>query len=305
MTAWEEVAAGIFRRRYQPYDVSVCVVRGTGGLLVCDTRSSHRQADEILADLRELGTLPVRWVVNTHAHFDHSFGNARFGPGSDLGAPIYGHERVPAHLDAYERPMLAELIAAGEEPAGEWREIVITPPTVLVGEKMTLDLGGTAAELLHLGRGHTDNDLLVHLPASGVWLTGDLVEESGPPVYGSGSFPLDWPATIGRLRAALRDGDVLVPGHGAVVGAAFLAAQHEQLAAVAALIIELHAAGVPVEHAEAEAGDRWPFPEGMPGAGLAAAARDGYRVLARMDTQPSGDTPDPDGPEPPAGLRLS
>ena len=146
MTAWEEVAADVFRRRYQPHDVSVCVVRADGGLLVCDTRASHRQADEILADLAELGTLPVRWVVNTHAHFDHSFGNARFGPDSDLGAPIYAHERVPAHLDTYERPMLAELIAAGEEPREEWAEIVITPPTVLVGEAMTLDLGGTTAE---------------------------------------------------------------------------------------------------------------------------------------------------------------
>jgi glyoxylase-like metal-dependent hydrolase (beta-lactamase superfamily II) len=284
VTAWEEVADGVFRRRYQPHDVSVCVVRGTAGLLVCDTRCSHRQADEIRADLRELGMLPVRWVVNTHAHFDHSFGNARFGPDSDVGAPIYGHERVPAHLDAYERPMLAEAIAAGEEPAGEWREIVITPPTVLVGEQMMLDLGGTAAELLHLGRGHTDNDLLVHLPACGVWLVGDLVEESGPPVYGSGSFPLDWPATIGRLRAALREGDVMVPGHGAVVDAAFLAAQHEQLAAAAALIRELHAAGVPAEQAEAEAGARWPFPEGLPGAGFAAAVRDGYKVLAQGST---------------------
>jgi glyoxylase-like metal-dependent hydrolase (beta-lactamase superfamily II) len=120
----------------------------------------------------------------------------------------------------------------------------------------------------------------VHLPASGVWLTGDLVEESGPPVYGSGSFPLDWPATIGRLRAALREGDILVPGHGAVAGAAFLAAQHEQLAAAAALIVELHTAGVPAEHAEAEAGDRWPFPEGLLDAGLAAAIRDGYAQLA-------------------------
>jgi glyoxylase-like metal-dependent hydrolase (beta-lactamase superfamily II) len=280
VTAWEEVADGVFRRRYQPHDVSVCVVRGSGGLLVCDTRSSHRQADEIRADLKALGTEPVRWVVNTHAHFDHSFGNARFGPESDLGAPIYGHELVPAHLDAYERPMLAGLIAAGEEPVAEWGEIVITPPTVVVGEQMTLDLGGTAARLRHLGRGHTDNDLLVHLPASGVWLAGDLVEESGPPVYGSGSFPLDWPGTIARLRAELRAGDVLVPGHGAVVDAAFLAAQHEQLAAAAALVRELYAAGVPAERAEAEAGDRWPFPEGLPGAGLAAAARDGYRQLA-------------------------
>ena len=280
MTSWEEVADGVFRRRYQPYDVSVCVVRAASGLLICDTRSSHRQADEIRADLKELGTQPVRWVVNTHAHFDHSFGNARFGPDSDLGAPIYAHERVPPHLDTYERPMLAKLIEAGEEPVDEWGEIVITPPTVLVGDAMTLDLAGTKAELLHLGRGHTDNDLLVHLPASGVRLTGDLVEESGPPVYGSGSFPLDWPVTIARLQAALRDGDVLVPGHGAVVDAAFLAAQHEQLVAAAALIVELHAAGVPAERAEAEADDRWPFPEGLYGGGLAAAARDGYRQLA-------------------------
>lgn len=276
MTAWEEVTAGVFRRRYQPYDVSVCVVQGTGGLLVCDTRSSHRQADEIRADLAELGALPVRWVVNTHAHFDHSFGNARFGPGSDLGAPIYGHERVPAHLDAYERPMLAEVIASGEEPVGEWREIVITPPTVLVGEAMTLGLGGMAAELLHFGRGHTDNDLLVHLPDSGVWLTGDLVEESGPPVYGPDSFPLDWPATIARLQAALAEGDVLVPGHGAVVGAAFVSAQHEQLATVAALITDLHTAGVPEEEAVAEGARRWPFPA----ARMSDAVRNGYAQLA-------------------------
>ena len=273
---WTELAPGVYQRRYQPLDVSVCVVRGGAGLLVADTRSSHRQADEIGADLRELGTLPVRWVVNTHAHYDHTFGNARFGPASDLGAPIYGHERVPAHLDDYERPMLADWIARGVEPADEWREVVITPPTVLVGAALTLDLGDRAAELLHLGRGHTDNDLLVRIPDAGVWLVGDLLEESGPPVYGPDSFPLDWPGTIGRLRASLRDGDMLVPGHGAAVGAAFAAAQQAQLAEAAALIRELHAAGVPAERAVAEGGDRWPFPTD----GMAGAVEGSYRQLA-------------------------
>jgi hypothetical protein len=65
-----------------------------------------------------------------------------------------------------------------------------------------------------------------------------------------------------------------------VVDAAFLAAQHEQLVTAAALIVELHAAGVPAEHAEAEAGDRWPFPEGLYGGGFAGAVRDGYRQLS-------------------------
>jgi glyoxylase-like metal-dependent hydrolase (beta-lactamase superfamily II) len=105
---WVEVAAGVFQRRYNPLDVSVCVIRGSDGLAVVDTRSSPRQADQMLADLRELGSRPVQRVINTHAHFDHCFGNQRFGSGSDLSVPIYGHARVPAHLDAHERPMLAE-----------------------------------------------------------------------------------------------------------------------------------------------------------------------------------------------------
>ncbi len=286
MGQWEEVASGVFRRRYEPLDVSVCVVRGDDGLLVVDTRSSHREADEVRADLRHLGDLPVRWVVNTHAHYDHTFGNARFGPASDLGALIYAHERVPAHLDAYERTMLAEWVASGREPKDEWREVVVTAPTVLVGNATTLDLGAREVELLHLGRGHTDNDLIVHVPDAGAWLVGDLLEESGPPMYGSGSFPLDWPATIDRLRAALAAGPsagtaVLVPGHGAVVDERFAAAQQLQLQTVAEIVRDLYAAGIPADAAVREGGDRWPFPA----AGMTGAVRDGYRQL--RDTHPS------------------
>jgi glyoxylase-like metal-dependent hydrolase (beta-lactamase superfamily II) len=99
--AWNEVAANLFHRRYQPLDISVGVIRGADGFGVVDTRSSPHQADELRADLRELGDLPIVWVVNTHAHFDHCFGNQRFTP-----IPIYGHVRLPAHLDEFERPEL-------------------------------------------------------------------------------------------------------------------------------------------------------------------------------------------------------
>jgi glyoxylase-like metal-dependent hydrolase (beta-lactamase superfamily II) len=217
----------------------------------------------------------VRWVVNTHAHFDHTFGNARFGPCSDVAAAIYGHERVPAHLDEFERPMLAGWVETDEARAAEWRDVVITPPTVLVRESATLELGDRAVELVHLGRGHTDNDLLVHVSDAGAWLVGDVLEESGPPMYGSGSFPLDWPTTVARLRARLVERDVLVPGHGETVDDAFAAAQQAELQAVADLVRELYLAGVPAELGVAEGGDRWPFPtEGMSG-----AVRDGYRQL--------------------------
>jgi len=137
------------------------------------------------------------------------------GRRGDDGGGVDHHDGVElqalglAGLDEHDPPVEAGGVgASGVEPGVE---------------ESPLDLGGTVAELLYLGRGHTDNDLLVHLPASGVWLTGDLVEESGPPVYGPDSFPLDWPATMGRLQAALSEGDLLVPGHGAVVGPAFAA----------------------------------------------------------------------------------
>lgn len=281
MTGWDEVADGVFQRRYDPHDVSVCVIRGGDGLLLVDTRSSHREADEIRADLRSLGPAPVRWVVNTHAHFDHSFGNARFGGASDVGATIYGHRRVPAHLDAYERPMLADWIARGVEPVDDWREVVITPPDVLVDDHLTLDLGDRGVDLLHLGRGHTDNDLLLHVAAADAWLVGDLVEESGPPMYGSGSCPLDWPATVAALLGRLSPDAVVVPGHGAPVAAPFVATQQAQLQQAADQIRLLHANRVPAADAAAE-GD-WPFPTD----GMATAVADGYRQL--------------DGPAPPRG----
>jgi glyoxylase-like metal-dependent hydrolase (beta-lactamase superfamily II) len=272
---WNEVAAGVFQRRYRPLDVSICVIRGSDGLAVVDTLSSPRQADEIRADLRELGDAPVRWVVNTHAHFDHCFGNQRFGPGSDVDARIYGHVRIPAHIDRYERPRLADWIARGEEPADEWREVVVTPPTDLVGDRHALHLGDRVVTLLHLGRGHTDNDLLVHVPDAAAWLLGDVIEESGPPCYGSGCFPLEWPETVGSLLGLLEDDDVLVPGHGRPVGKAFARAQQAELAGVADLIRELHAAGVPAARAAEAGGRQWPLPV----AGLVPAIEEGYAQL--------------------------
>jgi glyoxylase-like metal-dependent hydrolase (beta-lactamase superfamily II) len=274
---WREVADGVFQRRYNPLDVSVCVIRGPGGLAVVDTRSSPRQADELRADLLQLSREPARWVINTHAHFDHCFGNQRFGPGSDLDLPIYGHARVPGHLDRYERSMLAGWIARGGEEAAEWLEVVVTPPTDLVGDRSSLDLGGRAVELLHLGRGHTDNDLLLHIPDAGAWLLGDLIEESGPPCYGSGCYPLDWPGTVNRLLALLTGTDVLVPGHGQPVREPFVRAQQEQLAGVASLITELHDAGVPAAKAADAGGNRWP----LPADGLALAIEEGYAQLSR------------------------
>ena len=269
---WVEVGDRVWCRRYQPYDVTVSVVRGDRGLVVVDTRSSHLEADEVIDHLAELGPAPVHAVVNTHAHFDHTFGNQRF---AELGVPVWGHELVPAHLDAFERPDLAELQDRDDEEAATWRGVVVTPPTVLVGASGSIDLGDRAVETHHLGRGHTDNDLFLHVPDAGVWLAGDEIEQSGPPMYGSGSFPLDWPQTIDRFLGLVGEDDVVVPSHGTPVDRAFVVAQRRDLATVADLVRELHDAGVSVEDAVTVGGRRWPVPDEF----ARSAVRDGYAAL--------------------------
>lgn len=270
MTGWAEVADGVFQRRYNPLDISVCVVRGRDGLLLVDTRSSPQQADEVRSHLHELGSQPVVAVVNTHAHFDHTFGNQIF-----TGIPIYGHVRVPAHLEVYEAPMLADWLVRGEEPVEEWTAVRITEPTVLVGQELRLVVGDRVVDLLHLGRGHTDNDLVLQVPDAAAWLVGDLVEESGPPMYGSGCFPLEWPGTCADLADLLAAADVVVPGHGSPVSRAFVQAQQAQLAAVADLVAELHAAGVPEDQAREAGAGRW----ALPPEGLGPAIREAYATL--------------------------
>jgi glyoxylase-like metal-dependent hydrolase (beta-lactamase superfamily II) len=287
MSEWTEVADGVFQRRYDPFDVSVCVVRGEAGLLLVDTRSSHREARTVRDDLAAFG-VPVRWVVNTHAHFDHTFGNAVFG-GPPGEVPIYGHRLVPQHLAEHEAVMLAGWLRRGDGPVEGLEEVRITPPDHLVDELLTLDLGGRSVHMLHLGRGHTDGDLVLHIPDAECWLMGDLLEESGPPAYGDDSYPLEWPPTLAALLDRASADDTLVPGHGKAVRRAFAERQHAQVQAVADLITELHGAGVGAGEALATGGQRWPFPAN----GLAEAVRLGYEALDHR----SGDVESPDEAE--------
>jgi glyoxylase-like metal-dependent hydrolase (beta-lactamase superfamily II) len=82
---FDQLADGVYRRRYESLDLNVGVVLGEEGALIVDTRASHVEADELLDELRTLTSLPVRWVIDTHWPWDHTFGNARFPGSRDLG----------------------------------------------------------------------------------------------------------------------------------------------------------------------------------------------------------------------------
>ena len=116
----------------------------------------------------------------------------------------------------------------------------------------TLDVGGRTVILRHLGRGHTDGDLVVQVPDADLLVAGDLVESSGPPSFGD-SYPLEWPETVAELLRLTTPRTVVVPGHGPVLGADEVRAQHEQLATLAWLIRDGHADGAPAERVAARA----------------------------------------------------
>src|SRR6185312_5279616 len=112
--------------------------------------------------------------------------------------------------------------------------VLIAPvvPDHLVAQQVELDLGDRRVLLTHPGRGHTDHDITVWLPDSGVLFAGDLIEQGADPDF-TDAYPLDWPTAVTRL---LQLGPrLVVPGHGDPVDAAFVTAQRDDLATMADL----------------------------------------------------------------------
>lgn len=277
MATWTTVARGIHQRRGGDFDLSVVVVEGGDGLLIVDSGADPAEGEEILADIRSRFDRPVRHLVNTHAHFDHTFGNQAFGPGSATDAAIHGHSTIARHFERYEGPRLAAWRAdPAREPGRRWTDVRLVPPTHPVDRMTRLDLGGRVVELRPQPQAHTDTDLVVFAPAERVWIVGDLVEESGPPMFGSGSYPLDWPRVLESLAAEMELGDLVVPGHGSVVDREFVARQAADLGTIAARFVAAHDAGLGAAEALAAHAD-WPVPvQGLVGAvERAYAALDG------------------------------
>lgn len=254
--AWVEVGERCFARRYETFNVAVGVVVGSDGLLVIDTRGATRQGHEVVSDLRHLSPLPVRWVVNTHWHGDHTFGNAAL---AELGAPIYAHATVPSMLAEWGEPMRDALMRRAPDVTEEVEQTVITPPTETFASELTLDLGDRQVELTWPGRGHTEGDIVIRVSDADVMYAGDLIKSATPPSYSPGAFPLEWPATLDAVAALLSADTAVVPGHGHFVDKAFLTAQRDELASIERTIRALWESGVPAD--EALAAGTWPYEE--------------------------------------------
>lgn len=228
---WERLGPGVGRCRLPRWDCTVGLVAGEGAVLLIDAGSSLREGAGLRARAQALTGRRVTHLALTHPHFDHVFGAAAFA-----GADVFGAVGVDTALTGRHarEELRRDAVRHGlpEADASQAVRALSAPGRPVTGE-WTLDLGGGRQALLaNVGPGHTAHDLAVLVPGEReVVFCGDLVEESGPPQAGPDAVPSRWPDALDRLLALGGEDALYVPGHGAVVGAAFVREQRDALAA--------------------------------------------------------------------------
>ncbi|HEV2369999.1 MAG TPA: MBL fold metallo-hydrolase, partial [Acidimicrobiales bacterium] len=181
-------------------------VVGDDGVCAVDASSTERRTRLFRDAIAAVTDAPVRTLVNTHHHGDHTNGNCLF-----TGAQIVGHVRCAENM-ADQR--IGGLDAVFD--AVEWGELAVTPPDVTLEERLELAVGDRAVEIIYAGSpAHTTGDVVVWLPGSRVVFAGDLVFNGGTPfvLMGSVAGSLEALQVLRRLQP-----DVVVPGHGPVGG---------------------------------------------------------------------------------------
>ena len=256
MADFVPVADRVWVARYEWFDVNVTLVAGERGVLVVDTHGSGAAATEVVEDVRRLGAGPVVGIVNTHWHFDHTFGNATVR-GAFGAVPVTAHEEAARELAEGAERIKRRYAGSDDSHRDEVLATEIVLPDDTFSSARVLDLGDRAVELVHPGRGHTAGDLVLRVPDAEVLLAGDLVEESGPPALGDDSWPMEWPLTLDLVLGLVTPATLVVPGHGAPVDRGFVERQRDDLGVVAETIRDLAGRGVPVD--EALAAGEWPW----------------------------------------------
>ena len=271
-----EVAPRVWVAHYDWMHVNITLIGGQSGLVMVDTHGSEAMARIVADDVRRLAAGPLVALVNTHEHWDHTFGNVvlleEFG-----SMPIHATEWAAEHTESAAQEAWDHFRRTPDAPHAP--DVLATtrvrPADQVFSSAQVLDLGDRQVELIHPGRGHTAGDLVVNVPDARALIAGDLVEESDPPYYGEESWPFEWPQSLDLVLGLLAPDAVVVPGHGKVVDKDFVQDQRSDLGVIAETIRDLASRGVPV--AEAVDGADWPYDKKW----VVNAVRAGYAQVPR------------------------
>jgi cyclase len=179
-----EVGDGLI---HESGDVAVRVT--SAGLIVVDDKFDS-QAAEVLAKVKLVSPLPIKYLLNSHHHTDHTGGNANVR--AALGVDIIAHKNIRANFLRLKQP-------------GE--------PTITFADQAAVHLGGVEVQMLWFGRGHTNGDTVVSFPDLKTVHGGDLIVAGMPVIdYPGGGSAVEFIPTIDKLLTV--DFDTLIPGHG-------------------------------------------------------------------------------------------
>jgi glyoxylase-like metal-dependent hydrolase (beta-lactamase superfamily II) len=198
---------------------NVAISAGSEGVYVIDDQFPNI-ADQLLAQIRMISDQPIRFVINTHYHGDHTGGNEAL---SGQGAVIIAHDNIRLRMSTEQFNQFWN----GSTPAATPAAL----PVITFGENVTLHLNGESATAYHVPRGHTDGDAIVHFSGSNVIHMGDIFFNGRYPYIdldGGGSVQ-GMIAAMDKALALANEETRIIPGHGELATSADLKSHRDML----------------------------------------------------------------------------
>ena len=229
-----EIKPGIFACLMANETANAGFVVTKRGVIMIDTLDKPARARQLAITIEGLIGKPVLFVINTHHHYDHIFGNQVFD------APVIAHSALPGLLaEEVARDLMPVTIAAwvSTHPEDRWlaNELEVTYPTLTFEQRLMINLPPRRLVLQHLG-GHTPDTTIVDLPEEAVLFAGDLLFEGRMPFLREANIE----DTIQALRTLEQLGArTIVPGHGALCTMTYVTRVREYLEALNAKVAEL------------------------------------------------------------------
>lgn len=238
------------------WESNLVAIASSDGIAIVDTHDTPASTAEALEKIRARFPGPISYVINTHGHDDHVWGNEVFA-----GAPIIAHPKtfdymsqrkeelvaffkgqwvidLQAELESgtastdEEKQELRTRLETAKNAHEKWGRVKITLPTLTLSAGASLRLGGRVIEIINLGAAHSEGDLAVYVPGEGVLIVGDIVGKPRTLVRldGKQGDVIGLAAALGRLCAGYGDSTrYLVTGHGPVGDAGWLDAAHSYI----------------------------------------------------------------------------
>jgi len=191
-----ELEAGVYARLHEGL-TNAGIIIGDDSVLVIDSLRVPSFARDLIQDVKTITDKPIGFVIDTHSHWDHSWGNEEFPD-----ATIIGHKNCYAEMiDVEWNEEWRKKVVSSNDPWSEEGNLVnITPPNMTFETSMQLYFGGRELDLKYFGRAHTSGDIYIHLPKEKIVFTGDVAQDGGVPYLGD-CYPADWPETDNQLAS--------------------------------------------------------------------------------------------------------